>query len=77
MRAQVWGAWGGLFYVPGRDASDAEIRSEFDRRFSDGLRSVERPDKIIPVPWMPKTSIGKIVKRELVEKYTLGNVASA
>lgn len=74
---EFWGARVVLFYVPGRDASEAEILSEFDRLFSDGLRSVERPDKIIPVPWMPKTSIGKIVKRELVEKYTLGNVASA
>ena len=31
----------------------------------EGLRAIERPDKIIPVPWMPKTAIGKIVKREL------------
>ena len=70
---EFWGARVVLFYVPVQGAVEAEILVEFDRLFNEGLRAIERPDKIIPVPWMPKTSIGKIVKRELVDKYTLGN----
>jgi len=68
---EFWGTLLVLFYVPHADASEQDILAEFGRLFSDGLRDIERPDKIIPVPWMPKTAIGKIVKRELVSKYTL------
>ena len=74
---EFWGARLVLFYVPGQGAAEPEILAEFDRLFVDGLRAIERPDKIIAVPWMPKTSIGKIVKHELVEKYTLVNGAAA
>lgn len=74
---EFWGARLVLFYVPDRNAAEPEILAQFDRLFADGLRPIERPDKYIPVPWMPKTSIGKIVKRELVDKYTLGNGAAA
>jgi acyl-coenzyme A synthetase/AMP-(fatty) acid ligase len=66
-----------MFYVPAANASEPEALAEFDRLFADGLRPIERPDKIIPVPWMPKSSIGKILKRELVEKYTLTSTAAA
>jgi acyl-CoA synthetase (AMP-forming)/AMP-acid ligase II len=74
---EFWGARLVLFYVPQRDAAEPQILAQFDRLFADGLRPIERPDKFIPVPWMPKTSIGKIVKRDLVDKYTLGNGAPA
>jgi acyl-CoA synthetase (AMP-forming)/AMP-acid ligase II len=69
---EYWGARVVLFYVPRENAQEQEILAEFTRAFTENLRAIEHPDKIIPVPWMPKTSIGKIVKRELVEKYTLG-----
>ncbi len=68
---EFWGALIVLFYVPHADAGEQDILAEFGSLFSEGLREIERPDKIIPVPWMPKTAIGKIVKRELVSKYTL------
>lgn len=66
---EFWGSRVVLFYVPARDATEEEIAAEFARIFSEGLREIERPDKVIPVPWMPKTSVGKTKKRELVEKY--------
>ena len=69
---EFWGARVVLFYVPQRDASEPEILPEFEKLFTEGLREIERPDKIIPVPWMPKTSIGKIVKYDLLSKYSLG-----
>src|SRR5207302_11496736 len=69
---EFWGAKLVLFYVPQADASESEILTALDRLFAEHLREIERPDKIIPVPWMPKTSIGKIVKRQLVDTYTLG-----
>jgi acyl-CoA synthetase (AMP-forming)/AMP-acid ligase II len=70
---EFWGASVVLFYVPQRDdANEAEILPVFDKLFADGLRDIERPDKIVPVPWMPKTSIGKVVKRELLDKYSVG-----
>ena len=74
---EYWGARLVLFYVPAANAMEPEVLSEFDRLFADGLRPIERPDKIIPVPWMPKSSIGKILKRELVGKYTLTSTAAA
>ena len=74
---EYWGARLVLFYVPAANAAEPEVLAEFDRLFADGLRPIERPDKIIPVPWMPKSSIGKILKRELVEKYTLTSRAAA
>jgi fatty-acyl-CoA synthase len=70
---EFWGAKVVLFYVPNGNVNEPEVLAEFEKLFADGLRSIERPDKIIPVPWMPKTSIGKIIKRELVAKYTLGS----
>lgn len=66
-----WGARVVLFYVPNKDVTESDVLPEFERLFSEGLRELERPDKIIPVPWMPKSSIGKILKRELVAKYSL------
>jgi acyl-CoA synthetase (AMP-forming)/AMP-acid ligase II len=71
---EFWGAKLVLFYVPQPNATEPEILPEFERLFVDGLREIERPDKIIPVPWMPKTSIGKIVKQELVEKYSVATM---
>lgn len=68
---EFWGARVVLFYVPQRDASEEQIEAAFARIFGEGLREIERPDKIIPVPWMPKTSIGKVKKRELVDKYDI------
>jgi non-ribosomal peptide synthetase component E (peptide arylation enzyme) len=61
--------------VPQQNANEPDVLAEFDKLFADGLRAIEWPDKIIPVPWMPKTSIGKIVKRELVDKYTVDGEA--
>jgi|GEM_PF-3192336 len=72
---EFWGARLVLFYVPQQNANEPEVLAEFDKLFVDGLRAIERPDKIIPVPWMPKTSIGKVIKRELVDKYTVNGDA--
>ena len=66
---EFWGARVVLFYLPQAEADEESATAAFSRLFSEGLREIERPDKLIPVPWMPKTSIGKILKRELLEKY--------
>ncbi len=69
---EFWGSRLALFYVPQKDVAESEILAVFDELFSKGLRDIERPDKIVPVPWMPKTSIGKIKKRDLLDKYSVG-----
>ena len=74
---EFWGARVVLFYIPKPNANEDEILAEFESAFSKGLREIERPDKIIPVPWMPRTSIGKVIKRELVDKYTLSRGSRA
>jgi acyl-CoA synthetase (AMP-forming)/AMP-acid ligase II len=73
---EYWGARVVLFYVPRENAQEQDILDAFNRAFGAQLRDIEHPDKIIPVPWMPKTSIGKIVKRELVDKYTITPAAA-
>lgn len=69
---EFWGMRVVLFYVAEKEADVPEIIAEFNRAFERELREIERPDKFIPVPWMPKSSIGKILKRELVDTYTIG-----
>lgn len=73
---EFWGMRVVLFYVAEREADVPEILAEFNRVFERELRDIERPDKFIPVPWMPKSSIGKILKRELVDTYTIGRTAA-
>ncbi|MDC3396851.1 acyl--CoA ligase [Candidatus Pelagibacter sp.] len=38
------------------------------------LRKIELPKKIIPISEMPKTKSGKIIKKKLIDLYTLKNV---
>lgn len=67
-------AWGNrivLFYVPKPGADGDMVEAELAEIFAAQLRRIEHPDKIVPVPWFPKTSIGKTVKHKLVERYTL------
>jgi acyl-coenzyme A synthetase/AMP-(fatty) acid ligase len=66
-----WGNKIVLFYVPRPDREIEDIESALTARFDLQLRKVEQPDKLIAVPRMPKTSIGKTIKRELVRRYTL------
>lgn len=68
---EFWGRRLVLFYLPQQGADEKEILSQLESTFSSTLRKIERPDKVIPVPWMPKTSVGKVVKRDLLEKYTI------
>jgi long-chain acyl-CoA synthetase len=74
---EFWGAKLVLFYVPQPGVAEPDIDGDLARLFGEGLREVERPDKIVPVPFMPKTSIGKIIKRDLVDKYDIGRSSRA
>ncbi len=38
------------------------------------LKQIEIPKKIIPITEMPKTKSGKIIKKKLLDLYTLKNV---
>ena len=67
-------AWGQkiiLFYVPKPDIDEEVIESALAEIFATHLRRIEHPDRIVPTPWFPKTSIGKTVKHKLIERYTL------
>lgn len=68
-----WGNRLVLFYVPRAVGASTpeEIEASLQALFTEGLRKIERPDKLIPVPWLPKTTIGKTRKRDLIERYTL------
>ena len=66
-----WGNRIVLFYVPQPDQELDEIEAALSVRFDAQLRKIEQPDKMIAVPRLPKTAIGKTVKRELVRRYTL------
>jgi hypothetical protein len=54
---EFWGARVVLFYIPKPNANEDEILAEFESAFSKGLREIERPDKIIPVPSLTFTQI--------------------
>jgi acyl-CoA synthetase (AMP-forming)/AMP-acid ligase II len=67
-------AWGNkivLFYVPKAGADEDVITTALTEIFATQMRRIEHPDRIVPTPWFPKTSIGKTVKHQLVERYTL------
>ncbi len=68
-----WGNRLVLFYVPRAIATGnpEEIETSLQALFAEGLRKIERPDKLIPVPWLPKTAIGKTRKRDLIERHTI------
>jgi acyl-CoA synthetase (AMP-forming)/AMP-acid ligase II len=66
---EYWGSRLVLFYSPRQGASMEHVEGRLKDLLVDGLRKIEQPDKLIAVPWMPKTSIGKIIRRELVERY--------
>jgi acyl-CoA synthetase (AMP-forming)/AMP-acid ligase II len=68
---EYWGSRLILFYTPTAEATMESVDSALKEILASRLRPIEVPDKIIPVPWMPKTSIGKIVRRELVARYTI------
>jgi len=66
-----WGNKIVLFYVPEVTQGLDEIEQNLFKMFDQQLRNIEHPDKVIPVPCMPKTSIGKTIKRELIKRYTI------
>lgn len=66
-----WGNKIVLFYVPRPDHELEDIELKLGADFGAQLRKIEHPDKLIPVPRMPKTSIGKTIKRDLVKRYTI------
>lgn len=71
---EFWGNKLTLFYVPAPGISaehEPEILFELSALFNEQLKHLEIPEKIIPVPWLPKTPIGKTIKRALAEKYTI------
>ena len=66
----VYEFWGNkiiLFYVP-KTKKDG-IRLKLNNYARDCLGSIEQPDEYIEVDKMPKTSIGKIIKKDLVKLY--------
>lgn len=68
---EYWGNKIVLFYIPTPQSDIDGVERELSDLFAQRLRQIEIPDKLIPVPAMPKTSIGKTVKRSLVERYTI------
>lgn len=66
-----WGNKIVLFYVPAAGIGIDETEDAAKTVFAATLRKIEIPDKIVAVPWFPKTSIGKTVKRDLIARYTL------
>ncbi|MBR9971343.1 class I adenylate-forming enzyme family protein [Magnetospirillum sulfuroxidans] len=66
-----WGNKIVLFYVPAAGVGMDEMENAAKDLFGANLRKIEIPDKLIAVPWFPKTSIGKTIKRDLVSRYTL------
>ncbi len=68
---EYWGNRLVLFYVPTGGADPDGTEAALARNFDDHLRKVERPDRLIAVPWLPKTAIGKTRKAELVARYTI------
>jgi fatty-acyl-CoA synthase len=68
---EFWGSKIILFYVPVTGANIEGIAADLDASFRSELRSIEFPTKVIPVLELPKTSIGKTIKRELINRYTI------
>ncbi|MBF0543583.1 MAG: acyl--CoA ligase [Candidatus Riflebacteria bacterium] len=66
-----WGNKIVLFYIPRPDQTLEEIERSLNDEFAKNLRKIEHPDKLIPVPRLPKTSIGKTIKRDLIKRYTI------
>ena len=66
-----WGNKIVLFYVPAAGTGIDQVDGAAQSLFAAHLRKIEFPDKLIAVPWLPKTAIGKTIKRDLVARYTL------
>lgn len=68
---EYWGNKIVLFYVARPDADFDSVRQQLEAELRASLRKIEVPDKFIPVPRMPTTSIGKTRKSELLSTYTV------
>ncbi|MBO0829209.1 MAG: AMP-binding protein, partial [Streptosporangiales bacterium] len=63
-----WGSAVTAFFVPvtGLDPDDAVARVTAFARDGSGLPSLKRPKRVIAVPEIPKSAVGKILRRTLV-----------
>ena len=68
---EYWGNRVVLFYVAINVDNIKEVEDAINAEYQKCLRKIELPDKLIPVPVMPKTSVGKILKRDLIVRYTI------
>ncbi len=68
---EFWGNKTVLFYVTKPNADHDEVRRALEDDLRSSLRKIEMPDKLIAIPKMPTTSIGKALKKDLVDLYTI------
>jgi 2-furoate---CoA ligase len=63
-----WGSAVTAFVVPRDGADPARTLAELDRyvRTESGLPSLKRPKRLVAVDVIPKSAVGKILRRELV-----------
>ena len=64
--------WGNkilVFYVKPQKISETSVKEQFIKFSKKHLTTIEMPDEYICLKKMPKTSIGKIKKQQLVDTY--------
>ena len=64
--------WGNkilVFYVPDNDDIGNKILEKFDNYTLQHLTSIEMPNEYICIDKIPRTSIGKVKKKDLLNMY--------
>ena len=67
---EFWGSKILLFYVP-KTKIDG-IQEKLIKHAKNSLNTIEQPDEYIKVDTLPKTSVGKIIKKNLIKSYKEG-----
>jgi acyl-coenzyme A synthetase/AMP-(fatty) acid ligase len=64
-----WGHKILVFYVPHNHVVDSDLNEKIDNYAIKHLTSIEMPDEYICVDKFPRTSIGKVLKKDLINIY--------